>query len=126
MKVFIAALLILLLLIGGGIAADLYLHTLSEDIANFADRIDQAAQAEDFDTVRAVYQEMQTYWDANEMPLTALVDHAHTVEIDKSLKELEMSMAVEADTEILLSCAKVRMEVKSIANDEHFHIKNIL
>ncbi len=126
MKVFVASLLILALMIAGGAAGDMYLQSVADEMNTYADQIDQAAEQEDYERVRAVYQQLQQYWDDNIRYLTALVDHAHTVEIDKSLKELEMGLAVEEDVEILLSSARVRMEITSIANDEHLHIKNIL
>lgn len=126
MKVFVASLLILALMIAGGAAGDMYLQSVADEMNTYADQIDQAAEQEDYERVRAVYQQLQQYWDDNVRYLTALIDHAHTVEIDKSLKELEMGLAVEEDVEILLSNARVRMEITSIANDEHLHIKNIL
>lgn len=126
MKVFVASLLILALMIAGGAVGDMYLQSVADEMNTYADQIDQAAEQEDYERVRAVYQQLQQYWDDNIRYLTALVDHAHTVEIDKSLKELEMGLAVEEDVEILLSNARVRMEITSIANDEHLHIKNIL
>ncbi len=126
MKVFVASLLILALMIAGGAAGDMYLQSVADEMNTYADQIDQAAEQEDYERVRAVYQQLQQYWDDHIRYLTALVDHAHTVEIDKSLKELEMGLAVEEDVEILLSSARVRMEITSIANDEHLHIKNIL
>lgn len=126
MKVFIASLLILIVMIAGGVAGDIYLQTVSADINAFTDRIDRAAEEEDFETVQSVYGELIKYWDKNEILLTALVDHAHTVEIEKSMKEMEMSLAAKEGTEVLLSSAKVRMEITSIAENEHFHLKNIL
>ncbi len=126
MKVFIASLLILVLMIAGGVACDLYLQSVAGEVNAYADRIDEAAGLGDFTAVRSAYEELQQYWKKNERYLTALVDHAHTVEIDKSLKELEMGLAVEEEVEVMLSSARVRMEITSIANDEHLHIKNIL
>lgn len=126
MKVFIASLLILVLMIAGGVACDFYLQSVAGEMNTYADQIDEAAELGDFTAVRSAYEELQQYWDDNVKYLTALVDHAHTVEIDKSLKELEMGLAVEEEVEVMLSSARVRMEITSIANDEHLHIKNIL
>lgn len=126
MKVFIASLLILVLMIAGGVACDFYLQSVGWRDEHYADQIDEAAELGDFTAVRSAYEDLQQYWDDNVKYLTALVDHAHTVEIDKSLKELEMGLAVEEEVEVMLSSARVRMEITSIANDEHLHIKNIL
>lgn len=126
MKVFIASLLILVLMIAGGVACDFYLQSVAGEMNTYADQIDEAAELGDFTAVRSAYEDLQQYWDDNVKYLTALVDHAHTVEIDKSLKELEMGLAVEEEVEVMLSSARVRMEITSIANDEHLHIKNIL
>ena len=126
MKVFIASLLILVLMIAGGVACDFYLQSVAGEMNTYADQIDKAAELGDFTAVRSAYEDLQQYWDDNVKYLTALVDHAHTVEIDKSLKELEMGLAVEEEVEVMLSSARVRMEITSIANDEHLHIKNIL
>ena len=126
MKVFIASLLILVLMIAGGVACDFYLQSVAGEMNTSADQIDEAAELGDFTAVRSAYEDLQQYWDDNVKYLTALVDHAHTVEIDKSLKELEMGLAVEEEVEVMLSSARVRMEITSIANDEHLHIKNIL
>lgn len=73
MKVFIASLLILIVMIAGGVAGDIYLQTVSADINAFTDRIDRAAEEEDFETVQSVYGELIKYWDKNEVLLTALV-----------------------------------------------------
>lgn len=126
MKVFIASLLILALLIAGGIAADIYLCSIADDMSGFADMVDSAAFGGNFDGIREAYTQMMQYWDKNEKFLSALIDHSHTVEVGKALKELEVSLKAQEEMEILLANAKVRTEVESISNDEHFHLKNIL
>ena len=82
MKVFIASLLILVLMIAGGVACDFYLQSVAGEMNTYADQIDEAAELGDFTAVRSAYEDLQQYWDDNVKYLTALVDHAHTVEID--------------------------------------------
>lgn len=117
---------LLAVMIAGGIVSDIYLSRVSENISEYSEAIAGAALKEDYEALNAAYRQLDGYWKKNEMPLAALLDHAHISEINKSLSELEVGIEAQEITEVLLADARVRTTMEMIPNNEHFHMKNIL
>lgn len=126
MRAFVAAFVILAVLIGIGIGSDIFLGMVEKNMDIYHQRIEEAAENEDFNNMREAYEGWSQYWNSRKGFLAALVDHAHTIEIEKALSELEASIRERDVTEVRLAGARIKISMQAISDNERFHLGNIL
>lgn len=126
MKGFIISMVILAVMISGGIASDVFLSNVYDNVNSFSEQIKSAALEENYEQMQQIYDEMYDYWERKEELLTVIIDHAYISNIDISMSEIEAGIAKKESIEVLLASSRVKTTVEVISLNEHFNIKNIL
>lgn len=126
MKVFIISIAIISVMISGGIGSSIYINNVAEDIEEYSVRMSKAALDEKYDELEKIYSDMQTYWEKKKRNLAALVDHAHISEVDKAMSEIEIAIKAQENIEVLLSMARAKTTLSSVAQNECFNVNNLL
>lgn len=126
MKVFIISIAIISVVISGGIGSSIYINNVAEDIEGYSVRMSKAALDEKYDELEKIYSDMQTYWEKKKRNLAALVDHAHISEVDKAMSEIEIAIKAQENIEVLLSMARAKTTLSSVAQNECFNVNNLL
>ena len=119
-----ASILILALTVSGGIWADFYLNSVAKDIEKYCQTFSQTEE-ESGEVHKKIYNEMNEYWQKKKRTLSAIIDHSHIGEIDKSLSEMEAAIDEQEYGEMFLSLARVKTTIKTVALNEHFQFSNI-
>lgn len=126
MKGFIISMVILAVMISGGIASDVFLSNVYDNVNSFSEQIKSAALEENYEQMQQIYDEMYDYWERKEELLTVIIDHAHICNIDISMSEIKAGIEKKESIEVLLASSRVKTTVEVISLNEHFNIKNIL
>lgn len=126
MKGFIISMVILAVMISGGIASDVFLSNVYDNVNSFSEQIKSAALEENYEQMQQIYDEMYDYWERKEELLTVIIDHAYISNIDISMSEIEAGIEKKESIEVLLASSRVKTTVEVISLNEHFNIKNIL
>ncbi len=126
MKVFIISIAIISVMISGGIGSSIYINNVAKDIEEYSVRMSKAALDEKYDELEKIYSDMQTYWEKKKRNLAALVDHAHISEVDKAMSEIEIAIKAQENIEVLLSMARAKTTLSSVAQNECFNVNNLL
>ena len=126
MRAVIVSVVILVVMITGLIIGETFLEGVANGIDDSCDKICDVAFNEEFNVAYDEYMKLKNYWMKKKNAITAIIDHAYSDEIDKSLKELEVSIMSNDSMEALLACARIKTTIKAVSQNEHFHLNNIL
>lgn len=126
MKTFVISLVILALILGGGAFYTISLDRICDEIAGHTDAIGAALAKGDLEGAREQTRQLERVWGEKKGVLTALVDHSYLSAIDVSVAELTENMNYEELSQASEKNAKIKTQVKDIAQNEHLHFENIL
>lgn len=125
MKKFILAMVLLLLLVGGGIGYQCVLKYFSESMSAQCEAIERMVYAEDAASVQKACDALSAVWSAQEKYLYYLIDHQHINDLDKTVGELAAAGAAWSVPDVLNAAAHIRITAHSLYEDESFLLKNI-
>ena len=95
MKRSVFAVVILLVMLAAGVAEQVYLHRLFDDLHTQAEDIALAVAADDLPLALSKTEELQRWWEKRKHFLEAIVSHNETKEVTLRMAELRGYIAID-------------------------------
>ena len=125
MKKFILALVLLVLLVGGGIGYQIALRQLKTEMTAQCETIERLVDANDPASVRSACDVLDAAWSGQEKYLYYLIDHQHINDLAQTVEALSVAAKTWSVPDMLHAAAHIRIAVHSLYEDESFLLKNI-
>lgn len=126
MKSFWAAVIIAVLLIGGGVLFNKNIDRVTEEMSEKEEKITTLIEKESFDGAKKEIDDLKKYIDDKMIVLASVVDHKNIDEIELCVSEIEGYTKEEARIEALTKCKKLEHLVSHLPINYRVTLQNIL
>lgn len=125
MKTIWIAVILLALVLIGSIALYLYSTSLYNALQDSLDRVERAAEEEDWEHARVESTNMENLWAKTDAAWTPVMDHRQVDRLDESLTRVVKLLELRSRDELLLEIAVARRLAKRVKDSEVPGIRNI-
>lgn len=126
MKSFWAAVVIAVLLIGGGILFNKNIDKVTEEMSDKEEKITQLIEKESFDGAEKEIDGLKKYIDDKMIVLASVVDHKNIDEIELCVAEIEGYTKEKSRIEALSKCKKLEHLISHLPINYSVTLQNIL
>lgn len=126
MKSFWAAVVIAVLLIGGGILFNKNIDNVTEEMSEKEKRITELVENKDFDGAKKEIDALAKYIDDKMIVLASVVDHKNIDEIELCVAEIEGYTKEKIKSEALTKCKKLEHLINHLPINYSVTLQNIL
>ncbi len=126
MKSFWAALVIAVLLIGGGVLFNMNIDHVTEEMSEKEEKITALIEKESFDGAKKEIDDLKKYIDDKMIVLASVVDHKNIDEIELCVAEIEGYTKEKVRSEALTKCKKLEHLINHLPINYSVTLQNIL
>ena len=126
MKSFWAAVVIAILLIGGGILFNMNIDRVTEEMSEKEEKITTLIEKESFDDAKKEIEDLKKYIDEKMIVLASVVDHKNVDEIELCVAEIEGYTKEKSRIEALTKCKKLEHLINHLPINYSVTLQNIL
>ena len=126
MKSFWAAVVIAVLLIGGGILFNMNIDHVTEELAEKEEKITALIEKGNFPDAKKEIDELKKYIDDKMIVLASVVDHKNIDEIELCVAEMEGYTKEKSRTEAIAKCKKLEHLINHLPINYSVTLQNIL
>ncbi len=126
MKSFWAAVVIAVLLIGGGILFNMNIDSVTEELSEKEEKITELIEKENFDGAKKEIDNLKKYIDDKMIVLASVVDHKNIDEIELCVAEMEGYTKEKSKVEAITKCKKLEHLINHLPINYSVTLQNIL
>ncbi|MBQ7986237.1 MAG: DUF4363 family protein [Clostridia bacterium] len=126
MKSFWAAVVVAVLLIGGGVMFNKHIDGVTKEMAEKEEKITSLIEEESFSGAKKEIDELKKYIDDKMIVLASVVDHKNIDEIELCVAEIEGYTKEKVKTEALTRCKKLEHLISHLPINYSVTLQNIL
>jgi len=126
MKMFIASLIILAVIIGGGVWHACTIETLTSEMLLCCERLEEAALSSDYTAALGAADRMCDIWSASKPLMSIFSEHLQLMDIDLLIAQIRQYALCHESSEIHTAGAVLREHLKEIAEADRISWGNVL
>ena len=126
MKIFIIALLIVVMVISCATTFVWILHSITTELMGYSQQINEAIIAEDSDAAGRLLNEMEEAWKRKKVFVTTMVDHATLTALETTIAKLHSNIDYKELARAAENNARLQKQLESIVDNEYLRIENVL
>lgn len=126
MKLFVCAILMLVLMVGGGVVYGITIDRIMGDMIEAGKQIDQAIYAADTQSAADIVASVRNNWERNRFVLSGIIDHTHIYELEITMEEIAHALYSGEEGEALLASARMQVKARNLKKNEHLTLENVL
>ena len=126
MKVFIAAIIIFIFLVGFGTFAYYYVDNTANHLVTKASAVEKSAEARDWAQAEKQFGAFHTSWNRTSSKWTVMLDHQELDNINITISRAEEFLKTRHLPELMSEMAELKMLLKHIPEKEALNLKNVL
>lgn len=126
MKSFIAAIVILVLLIGFGLASYVYLDKTAEKLVHETELLEESVHKKDWKAAEKNFASLTSSWDKSNEKWTMLIDHQELDRINTNISKIREYIQVRHLPELAAELAELKLFLLHIPQKEAINLDNLL
>lgn len=126
MKAFVAAMIMLAVLLGGGVLYGDTVHRITAGMLECSNEINIAIEEENYDKIQQSVDRLNMMWEEKHPLLSALVDHADLMDVSSALSQMQVYIKSGNYANANAQNAYVIEGLKEISSSDNLSLENLL